>query len=128
MSLANSCLSCGAPLGRGASKCRCGWKAAEIQVGGRLDCFNAPYCTKPGAIYTDRYSGTKGVWQNFCVGCEHKEHQKKSQKWCEEMGLITTRQKIDFCRAMAKKMFRGVQFGDMRSEREAGQDDEEIAA
>ena len=110
MSLANSCLSCGATLGRGATKCRCGWKATEVSVGARLDCFNAPRCTRPGAIYTDRYSGTKGVWQNLCIHCEQIEHQKQSQEFCERMGLITTQQKIDFCRMMAKRMFRGVNF------------------
>lgn len=118
MSLANTCLSCGAPLGRGATKCRCGWKATEISVGARMDCFNAPNCTRPAAIYTDRYSGTKGLFQNFCIQCEQEEHHKKAEEFCERMGLVTTQQKIDFCRQMAKRMFPGVRF-DRNEEREA---------
>lgn len=128
MSLANNCLSCGANLGRGATKCRCGWRASEIQSGARLDCFNAPHCTKPGAIYTNRYSGNRNLWQNFCISCEHKEHQKKSQEFCDSMGLDTTQKKIAFCRAMAKKMDFSIRFDPLPGERVPGQDDEELAA
>ena len=79
-----------------------------------MDCFNAPRCSRPALIRTDRYSGKKGTFQDFCVQCEQAEHSKNSQKFCEEMGLITTRQKIEFCRKMAKRMFPSLRFPEYR--------------
>jgi hypothetical protein len=125
MSLVNNCLSCGAILGRGATKCRCGWTATTSDAGVHLDCFNAPHCTKRALIRTDKYSGTKGRFQDFCLACEFAEHRKKSEKFCMDNGLISTQQKVDFCRAMAKKMFPGVTFC---RQREPGDDDEQLAA
>lgn len=63
-------------------------------------------------------------WANVCLVCDQRMHQEQTEKWCTENGLITTQQKIDYCRAQAKKMFRGVRFDD----REPGQDDERAAA
>jgi hypothetical protein len=79
MSLANNCFSCGAPLGRGAYKCRCGWQATQTDVAKHIDCFFAPSCTKSARISTDRY-GIRGQFMNLCLVCDERLHHEKSEK------------------------------------------------
>lgn len=79
-------------------------------------------------IRTDRYSGTKGNFQDFCIQCEQDQHDQNADKFCVEMGLLTTRQKIDFCRLMAKRMFPNLSFKALPDDRVPGEDDEREAA
>lgn len=120
-----ACPDCGSSLGKNAHKCRCGWTSSASQVGPHVDCFNAPYCTRPAQIKTDRYQA-KGRFQNFCFVCEQKAHDEKAEKWCRESGLISTQQRIEFCRKMAKKWYPGLpaSWGQRVVERVPGEDDE----
>jgi hypothetical protein len=34
----------------------------------------------------------------LCFECADKLHQRESERWCEEKGLFTVKQKMDFCR------------------------------
>lgn len=121
-----ACPDCGSTLGKNAHKCRCGWQSAASSAP-RVDCFFAPTCVHPALISTDRYQ-RKGQFQNLCVACDMRLHHEKAEKWCMEKGLVTTDQKIAFCREAAKKMFRGVRFDPMRKDRVPGEDDEVLAA
>jgi hypothetical protein len=111
------CPECKRRLKADAAVCLCGWGSRASR---HSDCFFAPQCTKHAQIYTDRYA-KKGDFMNLCFACDERLHHEKSDKWCREHGLITTQQKIDFCRSMAKKMWPGVKFIPSRV---PGEDDE----
>ena len=81
-------------------------------------------CPRPATIRQKMQTG----WANFCVECYKKKHQENSEKWCVENGLLTTEQKIEFCRATAKKWGLRLPRNWGQVEREPGQDDEELAA
>jgi hypothetical protein len=114
-----ACPDCGSSLGRGASKCRCGWKASAAYLSApKANCAYVG-CLIPALLRKRVETG----WANFCEYHYIQDHTQRAAKWCEDNGLHTTQQKIEFCRRMAGTLFRPIP-----KDREPGQDDEELAA
>ena len=96
-----ACPDCGGNLGRNAEKCRCGWKRASVLPKLRVDCAHEG-CTV-GALIREQ---TPTGWANFCEYHWVQYHTEKARLGCEERGLKTKEDKIEFCRSMAEKMTR----------------------
>lgn len=94
---ANDCPDCGAMLGRGASRCRCGWVGAEPVLSARCayeTCFQ-------GALVKQR---TKTGWANFCASHYEEFHTAQSRGWLVDRGLDTREKQVAYWREQRAKL------------------------
>ena len=127
-----NCPDCGAKLGKGAYKCRCGWRMDAPQRHQHRDCAHAPACTKNATIREKTPTGWAAFCEDHYVAYHHAISAKRVR---EELGLHTVEEMKAYIRhllrnpkpgsALAALKNRGVFSG---MEREPGQDDEEKAA
>lgn len=75
-------------------------------------------CQTPALVREKTETG----WANLCEYHYVKAHTKRAEKWCADHGLHTRQQKIEYCRRIAKGLFKPM------VERVPGEDDEEKAA
>jgi hypothetical protein len=89
MSLGNTCLSCGAPLGRGATKCRCGWTATSSgDLQKHVDCCFVG-CSKSGIVRVFTATG----WANVCT--LHYPEVKQVPRVCRNLHCEEIRAAFD---------------------------------
>ena len=114
-----ACPDCGSALGRGATKCRCGWKTSAVSEHRKITACAYENCVTPAIVREKTGTG----WATFCEYHMLKEHTKRAEKWCSDHGLFTREQKIAYCREMFKRTFPGAKFPEPR---EPGCDDEPV--
>lgn len=94
------CPDCGSSLGKGAYKCRCGWKTSEgsYSTAVRVDCaFDA--CMTPALVRVRTRTG----WANLCVKHYETQHQAAAAAYAQKHGLRTPADHIRHMRSLANK-------------------------
>ena len=92
------CPDCGSSLGKGAYKCRCGWKAAEgaYNPTTRIDCaFDS--CMTPALVRVQTRTG----WANLCTRHYETQHQSAAAAYAEKHGLKTPADHLRHMRKLA---------------------------
>lgn len=68
------------------------------------DCAFAPMCPHKAILRQKEKTG----WANLCLECYIRLHRERAEAWCKEHGLLTTADKIEYYRTMAKTLFQSV--------------------
>lgn len=110
------CPDCHGALSEGAVKCRCGWKSAELRE--TFPCAHDA-CNRPAVLRRK----VNGVIVNLCRHHDDHHVSQEASAYCKAKGLTTREQMMAFCKERISSIGRR-----KTVEREAGQDDEEIAA
>lgn len=98
-----NCPDCGFTVKDGATKCRCGW--TKPAPGGYVVAGEPqPICRTAGC----REPAICG--KALCEACEQRARHEVSEAFCRANGLETVEQKREFCKRMARGVFRGASY------------------